>query len=153
MSDETYPVTFVTETSHRELAEAVARAIHDHDEVLKFVLELDEVVADYDFTLQLRDALSAALAAEDAAELSPVPGLFWLRRWMKGDEEPPAGMDRFRDVDGNLVGRDATGNWLYLTVDGKVQDDSCSVPWSDLDDEYDMGWPLLPIAPSSEVSQ
>jgi hypothetical protein len=58
----------VTETNSREMAEAIVHAIHDHDEVLKFALEVDEVVADYDFPLQLRDALTAILAAEDAAE-------------------------------------------------------------------------------------
>jgi hypothetical protein len=99
------------------------------------------------------DALNAFWALGNRPGDASVPGLFWLRRWMKGDDEPPAGMDRFRDVDGNLIGRDASGNWLYLTVDGKPQDDSCSVPWSDLDDEYDVGWPLSPIAPSAEVSR
>lgn len=69
-----FPFTVVAETNGRELAEAVARAIHDHDDILQFALELDEVVADYDFTLQLRDALSAALAAEDVAGAPPMPG-------------------------------------------------------------------------------
>jgi len=87
------------------------------------------------------------------AVTTSISELYWLRRWFKNDEEPPVGMDRFRDVDGNLIGRDSAGNWLYLTVDGKPQDDSCSVPWSDLDDEYDVGWPLSPVAPSAEVAR
>jgi hypothetical protein len=71
------------------------------------------------------------------------------RQWAAWSEEPSASVQKLVDRDGNLVGRDANGNWLYLTVDGKAQDDSCSVPWSDLDDEYDMGWPLSEVLPET----
>ena len=67
MSDKTFPMSFTVETNYDEMAEAIKDAIHDHDDLVQFVLRLDELIADYDFTLALRDALSVALAEEDAA--------------------------------------------------------------------------------------
>lgn len=67
MSDYPVQLTVTTSTNVEELAEAVKDAIHDHDQILTFVLRLDELVADYDFTVSLRDALSAAITKEDEA--------------------------------------------------------------------------------------
>jgi len=48
------------------LVEALARDL-DHETILDFMKELDEAVADYDFTVSLRDHLSVVIALEDAA--------------------------------------------------------------------------------------
>lgn len=40
---------------------------YDHDTLLDFMKALDEAVADYDFTVALRDHLTVAIALEDAA--------------------------------------------------------------------------------------
>lgn len=63
-----YPITFVAETNHHELADAIVTAIHDHEALLEFMVVLDEAVADYDFTVALRDRLTAAIVAEDVEE-------------------------------------------------------------------------------------
>lgn len=58
---------FATETlTFDNLAHEIAyNADATDEEVLEFVLKLDEYIADYDFTARLRDALTEALAAED----------------------------------------------------------------------------------------
>lgn len=39
-----------------------------HDDLLEFMLTLDSYVADYEFTLKLRDKLTEALELEDEAD-------------------------------------------------------------------------------------
>ncbi|MEU0467243.1 hypothetical protein ABZ215_24850 [Amycolatopsis sp. NPDC006131] len=63
-----YLLKVATETTIDELAENVNAMIHDHDELLEFVLRLDEAVADLDFTEELYRRLGKVLEAEYAAD-------------------------------------------------------------------------------------
>jgi hypothetical protein len=38
-----------------------------YDEIINFIMEIDERIADYDFTVHLRDRLTAAIKFEDEA--------------------------------------------------------------------------------------
>lgn len=51
-----------------ELVEVITSQVVSQDAILEFMVELDRQVADYDFTVKLRDQLSEAIRLEDEAE-------------------------------------------------------------------------------------
>lgn len=51
-----------------ELAREIVSVMND-DDILEFILEIDENVLDWRFTKRLRDKLSELLAAEEEGEL------------------------------------------------------------------------------------
>lgn len=62
-----YQVTLSTMVTVGELVDFIAGSIHDHDVLLDFMVQLDEAVADYDFTVRLHRRISEAIASEDVA--------------------------------------------------------------------------------------
>lgn len=59
-------ISIYTELELSTLASMVADSVRNHEEIKEFILELDLLIADYDFTVELRDELNKAIAAEDA---------------------------------------------------------------------------------------
>ena len=60
-------VTIITDVQLNELVDTITHDVRDHDEICNFILELDRKVADYDFTVSLRDKLNEVIAEEDRA--------------------------------------------------------------------------------------
>jgi hypothetical protein len=50
-----------------ELVDMIIDGVRDHETIRNFILALDLAVADYDFTVDLRDKLNEAIDAEDRA--------------------------------------------------------------------------------------
>lgn len=50
-----------------ELVDMIMDDVRDHETIRNFILALDAAVADYDFTVDLRDKLNEAIAEEDRA--------------------------------------------------------------------------------------
>ena len=48
-----------------ELADMIIADVRDHETICNFILALDLAVADYDFTVDLRNKLNEAIDAED----------------------------------------------------------------------------------------
>lgn len=60
-----FRVSIVTDASLRDLAEWISDAVHDTDDLIDFVKELDVVAADLDFAIGVRDAMEAAIKEEE----------------------------------------------------------------------------------------
>ena len=56
-----------TEIDLDDLAEEVVSQ-STHDEIMAFIMEIDERVADYDFSVKLRDRLIELIEHEDGAD-------------------------------------------------------------------------------------
>jgi hypothetical protein len=65
----TIPIRFLTtvEFEPENLAWEVWKQSEATDQIFDFIMTLDQFVADYDFTVRLRDALTEALRVEDEA--------------------------------------------------------------------------------------
>lgn len=64
-------ITIQAELEPTELARMVDDALgSDYDKLAEFIMLLDELVCDYDFTLQLRDELQKVIDRELAAGAS-----------------------------------------------------------------------------------
>ena len=50
-----------------DLASMIIDDVRDYETLINFILALDLAVADYDFTVDLRDKLNEAIDAEDSA--------------------------------------------------------------------------------------
>lgn len=85
------------------------------------------------------DAMAAEDAAREAADDAEPARVYTSSR----DAEPPADVRELIDCGGNTLTRSSIGNWAYTVVDGKPQSPDTGAPWCDLDDEYDVAWPLV----------
>lgn len=68
------------------------------------------------------------------------------RQWGKGDAEPSP-LVQLRDQRGDRLIHDQ-GKWVYVECDGgPVEIYDSGAPWADLDDDYDVAWPLTEVLP------